>query len=306
MRVLITGAGGFVGPYLRRALQAAGHEVTGLGPVPVAGEIDLLGDVTDLAAMTAAVARVMPDAVIHLAGLSSVADCAKDPMRAFHINAGGTLSVVQAVLARKAPCRFLLVSSGEVYGAAALSGVPLSEALQPDPMNVYGATKRAAEIIALQHRHQGLDVVIARPFNHIGAGQTPTFVLPSFAQQLASAPRGNAVTLEVGNLTAVRDFSHVEDIVAAYLLLLEKGQRGEFYNLGSGIGRSVESMLNSLVALSGRQVTVKVDPKRLRPVEIPTLVGSIDKLHALGWAPGRTVEQALGEVLAHMEQSKQS
>ncbi len=241
MRVLITGAGGFVGPYLRRALQAAGAEVVGLGPQPIAGEVDLLVDVTDVKATADAVATVKPDAIVHLAGLSSVSECSKNPMRAFQINSGGALSVVGAVLAAKHPCRFLLVSSGEVYGAAAGSG-PIDETLLPDPMNVYGATKRAAEIIALQHRHQGLDVIIARPFNHIGAGQTPTFVLPSFAQQVTRVPRGGSVTLEVGNLSAVRDFSHVEDIVQAYRLLLEKGKTGEVYNLGSGVGRSIDSI----------------------------------------------------------------
>ncbi len=302
MRVLITGAGGFVGPHLRRALQARGHEVTGLGPMAIEGEVDHVVDVTDVKATAAAVAQVKPDAIVHLAGLSSVADCSRDPMRAFQINAGGTLSVVQAVLGLKAPCRFLLVSSGEVYGAAAGPG-PMNESLLPDPMNVYGATKRSAEIIALQHRHQGLDVVVARPFNHVGPGQTPTFVLPSFAQQLAKVPRGASVTLEVGNLSAVRDFSHVLDIVEAYAVLLEKGVKGEVYNLGSGVGRSIESMLQLLIARSGRQVTVTVDPKRLRPVEIPTLVGGIDKAKALGWAPKHTVEQALADVLAEMERN---
>ncbi len=300
MRVLVTGAGGFVGPHLRRALQTAGHEVQGLGPHPIAGEVDLLVDVTDARATAEAVAKVKPDAVVHLAGLSSVSECGKDPLRAFSINAGGTLSVAQAVLALKAPCRLLLVSSGEVYGAAAGPGA-IDELLLPDPMNVYGATKRAAEIIALQHRHQGLDVIIARPFNHVGPGQTPTFVLPSFAQQLAAVARGGKVTLEVGNLSAVRDFSHVQDIVDAYVLMLSKGKGGEIYNLGSGVGRTIESMLQLLVAQSGREVTVKVDPKRLRPVEIPTLIGDVQKLKALGWAPNRNVEQALGDILDEME-----
>ena len=300
MRVLVTGAGGFVGPHLRRALQAAGAEVLGLGLHPHGGEIDLLADVTDAAATAAAVAKVKPDAVVHLAGLSSVAECSKDPMRAFQINASGALSVVQAVLAAKNACRVLLVSSGEVYGAAA-GATPMKESLLPDPMNVYGATKRAGEIIALQHRHQGLDVMIARPFNHIGPGQTPTFVLPSFAQQLAAVPRGGTVTLEVGNLSAVRDFSHVQDIVDAYVLMLSKGKTGEIYNLGSGVGRTIESMLQLLVVQSGREVTVKVDPKRLRPVEIPTLIGDVQKLKALGWAPRRKVELALSEILEEME-----
>jgi|APLak6261675434_1056106.scaffolds.fasta_scaffold02346_3 GDP-4-dehydro-6-deoxy-D-mannose reductase len=298
MRVLITGAGGFVGPYLRQALARAGHEAHGLGQVVRDG--DLRVDITDAQATRQAVAAVRPDAVVHLAGLSSVAECAKDPQRALQVNAGGTLNVAQAVLSLGSPCRLLVVSSGEVYGAAA-GHAPVDESVEPDPMNVYGATKRAAEIVALQLRHQGLDVVVARPFNHIGAGQTPTFVLPSFAQQLAAVPRGAPVTLEVGNLTAVRDFSHVLDVVDAYVVLLERGQRGQIYNVASGLGRSIESMLHALVTLSGRAASVHVDPKRLRPVDLPYLAGDTTRLSRLGWAPSRTVEQALEELLASVE-----
>lgn len=294
MRVLVTGAGGFVGPHLRRALEAAGHEVVGLGRHLVDGEVQLAVDVTDAGATASAVAEVKPDALIHLAGISSVAECAKDPMRALQINAGGTLSVVQAAL--KSPCRVLLVSSGEVYGSAG-GNAPVGEGVMPDPVNVYGATKRAAEIIALQHGHQGLDVVIARPFNHIGPGQTPTFVLPSFAQQLTSVPRGGAVRLAVGNLSAVRDFSHVADIAEGYVLLLQKGTRGEVYNLSSGVGRSIQAMLAALVEISGRTATVTVDPKRLRPLEIAALVGDAGKAMALGWSPRSTVRDALVGVL---------
>lgn len=294
MRVLITGAGGFVGRHLRDALERAGHQPHGLGQLVREG--DLRVDVTDARATREAVAEVRPDAVVHLAGMSSVAECAREPQRALEVNVGGTLNVAQAVLSLGAPCRLLVVSSGEVYGAAA-GDAPVSERVEPDPMNVYGATKRAAEIVALQHRHQGLDVVIARPFNHIGAGQTPTFVLPSFAQQLVSVPRGGSVTLQVGNLSAVRDFSHVLDVVHAYVLLLDKGQRGEIYNVASGVGRSIESMLQAMVRLSGRAASVHVDPKRLRPVDLPYLAGETTRLSSLGWAATRTVEQALEELL---------
>ncbi len=297
MRVLITGAGGFVGPHLTRALQAAGHEAVGLGR-----KLALDIDVTDARATAAAFAKVKPDAVVHLAGMSSVSECAKDPMRALQVNAGGTLSVMQAVLGLKAPCRVLLVSSGEVYGAAAGSA-PIDESALPDPVNVYGATKRAAEVIALQHAHQGLDVVIARPFNHIGAGQTPTFVMPSFAQQLMRVAPGEQVTLEVGNLSAVRDFSHVEDIVAGYLVLLERGTRVQIYNLASGVGRTIESMLLSLVAESGRHAALRVDPARLRPIDTPVLIGAVEKLRQLGWAPALPIERALGELLHEMERA---
>lgn len=297
MRVLITGAGGFVGRWLRRALDRAGAEVVGADRAGAEQRLD----VTDASAVDALVAAVRPSAVVHLAAMASVAECSEAAAAAFAVNAGGTLNVAQAILRAGAPCRFLLVSSGEVYGACAGPG-PCREDHPVDPLSVYGATKRAAEIVALQHRHLGLDVVVARPFNHIGAGQAPAFVLPSFAQQLSRVPRGASVTLEVGDLSAVRDFSHVEDIVDGYRVLLERGQPGGVYNLASGVGRSIASLLEALVARSGRAVTVKIDPARLRPVELPSLVGDAAKLRALGWSPRHSLEQALDALLADAEQ----
>lgn len=299
MRLLITGAGGFVGRHVRSSFEADGHQVVGIGLHPEPG-VDRVVDVTDSAAVIAAIQAARPDAVLHLAGSASVAESAKNPALALRVNTGGTLNVCTGVLALKSPCRLLLVSSGEVYGAASGSA-DATESTTCDPINVYGATKLAAEVIARQQTHLGLDVILARPFNHLGAGQHLTFVLPSFAQQLARVPRGASVTLEVGNLSAVRDFSHVDDVVDAYRLLLEKGKRGDVYNIGSGLGQSIEQLLQALIAISGRSVSVRVDPARLRPVEIPRLVSDASKLRSLGWTPRRSVEQALREVMEEHE-----
>ncbi|MFT3842595.1 MAG: GDP-mannose 4,6-dehydratase [Myxococcaceae bacterium] len=299
MRVVITGAGGFVGPHLSRVMRARGATVLGWSDHSAA-DIDTVCDLRDPAATDAAMAAARPDAVIHLAGLSSVADCAKDPAQAFAVNTQGTWNLLLAVKRHRPKARVLFVSSGEVYGAAA-GPHPIDETVAAQPINIYGATKRAAEVLALQLAHEGLEVVIARSFNHIGAGQTPTFVLPSFARQLAQVPRGSKVVLNVGNLAAVRDFSHVDDVVEGYALLLDKGERGQFYNVGSGTGRAIEALLQMLVKLSGRDAEVQVDPARLRPLEIPALVGKVDKMKALGWAPHRPLEQALGELMEQME-----
>jgi GDP-4-dehydro-6-deoxy-D-mannose reductase len=302
MRVLVTGAAGFVGPHLSRALAARGAQVIGMSDHAAPG-IEHVCDLRDAGATEKAVAAAKPDGVLHLAGLSSVADCAKDPAKAFAVNTQGTYHLLLAVQKHAPKAKVVFVSSGEVYGGAA-GTAPIPETTQAEPINVYGATKRAAEVLALQLAHAGLPVVIARSFNHIGAGQTPTFVLPSFARQLAQVPRGSKVVLEVGNLAAVRDFSHVEDVVDAYALLLEKGVSGQLYNVGSGAGRSIEQMLQMLVKLSGRDAEVRVDPARLRPIEIPALVAQTDKLRALGWAPKRPLEQALGELMEQMERPR--
>ena len=299
MRTLITGAAGFVGPHLSRALRARGDEVIGISDHP-GTDIEHVCDLRDAPAVDAVVSAAAPDAVVHLAGLSSVADCAKDPAKAFSVNTQGTYNLLLAVQKASPRAKVLFVSSGEVYGASA-SAVPLDESVVPEPVNVYGATKRAAEVLALQLARTGLQVVVVRAFNHVGAGQTPTFVLPSFARQLAAVPRGAKVVLEVGNLAAVRDFSHVDDVVDAYALLLDRGANGQLYNVGSGSGRSIDQMLQVLVKLSGRDADVRVDPKRLRPIEIPTLIGNAGKLKALGWAPRRTIDQALGEIMQQAE-----
>lgn len=300
MRVLVTGAGGFVGPHLARALTAHGHEVVGLSDhaAPVAS---LVCDLRNGAAVENAVASVKPDAVVHLAGLSSVAECAKNPSLAFDVNTGGTFHLLRALQVHTPKARTVFVSSGEVYGAAAGTAA-VDERVTPVPINVYGATKLAAEVFARQFAHAGLPVMIARAFNHIGAGQTPTFVLASFARQLASVAQGMKVVLEVGNLAAIRDFSHVDDVVEGYALLLERGIPGEIYNLASGESGSIEQMLRRLVKLSGREAEIKVDAARLRPIEIPVLSGRSEKMRALGWSPRRTLDQALQEIMQQAEQ----
>jgi GDP-4-dehydro-6-deoxy-D-mannose reductase len=303
VRVLVTGADGFVGRHLCRFLQDGGDTVV---PLVGAGGSELAGatsapsavDVRDGRALADAVARALPDAIIHLAAVSSVAESHRDPVTTFEVNTLGTLNVCMAARALENGVRLLLVSSGEVYGAGPLEP-PHIETAPLAPTSPYGASKVAGETVGIQFAHSyGLHVVVARPFSHLGTGQAPTFAVPSFARQLAEARRDRAkATLRVGNLEAVRDFSHVRDVIAAYRLLLERGQPGEAYNVCSGHGRSLRSVLDELIQLAGVQVTVQVDPARFRPADIPTLVGDPSKLRSLGWTPRYTLRAALADVL---------
>ena len=296
MRVAVTGADGFVGRHLRRFFEDAGDIV-----VPLHGSIGPNGstiiDVRDPPAVHAAIEAARPDAIVHLAAISHVMQSHAEPSATFQINTMGALNVCLAAKALPYQPRILLVSSAEVYGIAATD--VSTEETPFAPMSPYAASKIAAEMIGAQFaRSYGMHIVRARPFNHLGAGQAPVFAIASLAQQVKAARKSNArSTLRVGNLDPIRDFSHVRDVVAAYRLLLERGVSGEVYNVCSGVGRSIRSVLDELVTLASVSVDVEVDPSKVRAADIPRLVGSAAKLRALGWEPQLTVKDALRDLL---------
>jgi GDP-4-dehydro-6-deoxy-D-mannose reductase len=305
LRVLVTGADGFVGRHLCRHLKSQGDEVVeAVGPGK--GALAFLGvDVTHGDQVRAAVARANPDGIIHLAGFSSVAKSHADPGQAFAVNTLGTVHLLTAVREVAKTARVLLIGSGEMYGAVP-AGQRATEEFPLRPSSPYAASKLAAEVAGLQfHRGAGLHVVNARSFNHLGPGQDRSFVVPSFASQLAEmAKKGKAgqdAVLRTGDLTPVRDFSHVEDVVAAYRLLLTRGDAGGVYNVCSGEGRTIASLLDELMAIAGVKPRVETDPARVRPVEIPSLVGDPGRLLALGFKPTRSVGDALREVFASVK-----
>lgn len=295
MRVLITGANGFVGGHLSRALQLAGHEVVALsgpgGPEPHC-------DLRDGAGVRKILSDTQPTAVVHLAAVSSVAESHQAPGRTVELNVGGTVNLLEAVRREAPSARLLLVGSGEMYGASLANG-PAREDDQLIPLSPYAASKVSAEVLGLQYaRSYSLDVVCARPFTHLGAGQAATFAVPSFARQVAAIKGGRAEPrVAVGNLDVVRDVLNVADVVAAYVLLLSAGQGGTAYNVASGEGRSIRSLLDTLIRSARITAEVWVDPARVRPAEIPFMVGESSRLRALGWTQTTSVEEALAEVL---------
>ena len=310
MRVLVTGADGFVGKHLSRHLRARGDDVFEVrgpdtGAATASDHADHAGlglDILDAGALARAVDEYRPEGIVHLAGWSSVAQSHADPAKAFAVNVLGTVHLLEAVRKHAAKARVVLVSSGEVYGKMP-SGEKATEATPAAPVSPYAASKLAAEMAGVQFFHSyGIEAICARPFNHLGAGQAPHFVVPSFARQLQSIRRGDGNTrLEVGNLEPVRDFSHVADVVEAYRVLLRSGVAGEAYNIGSGHGRTIRSIVDELRALLGVEVEPTVVAERFRPAEIESLVGDASKLRALGWEPRHTVTEALREVLREVE-----
>lgn len=294
MKVLVTGADGFVGTHLVHALRARGDTVDPCSGPETPGGLEI----TSGAAVEARVRESAPDAVIHLAGISSVARSHDHPATTVAVNVLGAANLLESLKRHASRARVLLVGSGEVYGAVP-GGHPANETDPLHPLSPYAASKVAAEVLGRQMAASyGLHVVLARPFNHLGQGQAPGFVVPSLTRQLLDIARGAAPpVVEVGDLSPVRDFSHVLDVIDGYLLLLDKGERGEVYNLCSGEGRSIRDLLDELQRLLATHAEVRVDPQRLRPVEIPWLVGNSARIQTLGWRRRRTVRDALADLI---------
>ena len=302
MRILVTGAGGFVGQHLCRHLAAHGDEVLALsGPADPEWH-GFRAEITDAAAVRKAVEGARPDAIVHLAGFASVASSQQDPSGTFAVNVLGTVNLLTAVRDTAPKARVLVIGSAEMYGAVA-PGLRISEDAPFLPLSPYASSKVASEVAAFQfHRGSGVAAIGARPFNHLGAGQRLNFVVPSFAAQLVAVRRRRAEpVLRVGNLDAVRDFAHVDDVVEAYRLLVHQGQPGQAYNVCSGQGRTIRSLLDRMIALAEVEVRIDLDPARLRPSDIPSQVGDPGKLERLGWRPSRTIDDALRAALAHAE-----
>jgi GDP-4-dehydro-6-deoxy-D-mannose reductase len=291
MRVLITGVSGFVGSRLAAYLTSREHDVAGtyIRDVPDLSEVNLYeADLLDPAALERAVEVFQPEVVVHLAGLSHVGESWSRWGEYFQVNALGTENLLRTT----AGVRLVTASSAEVYGHVPEEEQPIAEDRPLAPQSPYAMTKAAAERLAAM---QG--AVVVRSFNIVGPGQAPNFALPSFASQLAEIRREERPpVIRVGNLAARRDFLHVDDAVEAYCLLLECGELGETYNLAGGRAYGIGEALERLIAISGVETEVEVDPDRVRPVEIPLLLADTGRLHALGWSATRTLDDALKDL----------
>lgn len=291
MRVLVTGASGFVGARLLRALVERGDAVWGtyLGrPPEVAGGTLVEADLRAPAKLAEVVASARPEVVLHLAGLSHVGESWNAMAAYFQVNVLGT----EALLRAAPGARLVLASSAEVYGLVPEEDQPIGEERPLAPQSPYALTKAAAERLVL-----AAGGLVVRSFNIVGPGQAANFALPAFAEQLAAIRRGERRgVLEVGNLAARRDFVHLADAVDAYLAVAERGVAGGVYNLGSGTAHSIGDMLERLVAVSGVEARIEIDSQRFRPVDLPLLQADAGRLRGLGWAPERDLETALDEL----------
>jgi GDP-4-dehydro-6-deoxy-D-mannose reductase len=294
VRALITGGKGFVGQWLAAHLMDHGDEVA---------VIDIETDVADGAAVRRVMTDVAPDAVYHLAAMTHVGESWENPSQVLRVNVLGTAEILAAARAVPSAPRVLVVSSAEVYGVVTPDQLPLGEDAPTVPASPYAASKLAAEAVALQ-AWRGYDqpVVVVRPFNHIGPGQSPNFFVPALAKRIVEARRSGATSLAVGTLTTRRDFTDVRDVVAAYRLLVESGELGGVYNVCSGVDVAMSEVAALLLGLAGTDLTLETDPALVRPVDVPVLRGDAHKLRAAtGWLPRIPLATTLADVLASWE-----
>jgi GDP-4-dehydro-6-deoxy-D-mannose reductase len=217
------------------------------------------------------------------------------------VNVDGTLVVLAALREHAAGARLLYVGSSDAYGAVLSDDLPIDEDVAFRPLTVYGASKAAAELTAAQWgRAYGIDVVRARPFNHTGSGQSPVFVCPALARQIADIEAGRQPpVLRVGNLDPVRDLSDVRDVAAGYVSLVERGMSSHAYNLCSGVGRSIREVVDVFRSLARVPIDVAQDAALVRRVEVPMLIGSAERAQAdTGWRPAIPFERTAADLLA--------
>lgn len=308
MRALITGAGGFVGGHLRTYLLAhTDWELTGtVYPQPVEAQPDdprlrlIHTDLRDPEGVRALVDTVQPDYVFHLAAQSIPAASFDDPWETLETNIRSQLNILHSVRMLGLPARMLVIGSNEEYGRPEEADLPLTEETPLRPHNPYAVSKVTQDLMGLQfHLAHGMDVVRMRPFNHTGPGQSPRFVVPAFASQIARIEAElQEPVVKVGNLEARRDFSDVRDIVRAYHLAMTQGEPGEVYNLASGQARAVGELLDTLLSFAEVDIRVETDPERYRPVDVPVVYGSAGKFRRqTGWEPRIPFEQTLRDTL---------
>jgi GDP-4-dehydro-6-deoxy-D-mannose reductase len=294
VKVLITGEHGFVGTWLRRELFAAGHEVRSSPGL----------DVTDRPALTGRIHDAAPDAVAHLAAISFAPDAAADQQRAFTVNVGGTINLMEALRTLPRPPAVLITGSSEVYGSPSADELPLRESSPLAPRTAYALSKAAQESVGLAYATRaGWPLVVCRAFNHTGPGQREVFVVPALARRVRDVVDGSRREVPAGNLDVRRDFSDVRDVVRAYRLLLEGladrriDTGGRVVNVCSGRAVSIRSLLDGICRVAGVEAPVSVDPSLLRPDDPVEIRGDASQLERLtGWRPHIDLSTTLRDV----------
>ena len=299
-RVLIFGAGGFVGSYLCKEFLNNGYKVSGTDKgegSALPSEVDFYRtDLMQANEVEKLIDQIQPDIIVNLAAISSVGASWNMPQTTMAINVIGALNIMEAARKSEQKPRILFVGSSEEY---VISENPLDENTQLNANNPYGISKVTQEQFAKLYREQyGLKIYCVRPFNHTGIGQRDFFVLPSFCKQVAEIDKsGKDGKIQVGNLKVKRDFSHVKDVVRAYRMIVESDNCNQIYNVGSGNAYSLEDMLTHIIGLSNQHIEIEVDQNRIRPTDQPVICCDRSLIgKELGWEPQYNVYDALKEM----------
>src|SRR6058998_4348420 len=311
VRILITGITGFVGSHLAEYALAQGTEVVGAlrwrskteHIEHLRDRITLVeSDLRDLLSVRALLAEAQPDYIVHLAAQSFVQASWQTPTETLSTNAICQLNLFEGMRQLGSKARFIVIGSSEEYGLVYPDELPVRETNPLRPLSPYAVSKVTQDLMGYQYfKSYGLDIVRARAFNHEGPRRGDVFVTSNFARQIAEIEAGTRrPVIRVGNLKAVRDYTDVRDIVRGYWLLLERGEPGQVYNLCSGRGWAIQEILDFLLRESTyKSIAVREDPARLRPSDVPVLIGDCSRLNALGWKPRIPFEQTLRDLLGY-------
>lgn len=289
---LLIGGTGFVGPHMRRLLEAKFN-------VTATGHGDDIGDRGQVSRL---IKRTHPDVVVNFASITTVRESFDDPERTYKVGFLGMLNLLSELKEHGFSGRVLNISSSEVYGFPREDQLPISENTPTSPMSPYAVNKIAAETLCQQWgQTETFEIVTARPFTHIGPGQSDRFAISSFARQIAEIMLGmREAVIRVGNLGSTRDLTDVRDVVRAYVVLLERGRSGNIYNVCSGKETLMRSLLDNLIQLSKIDIEVEQDPSLVRQQEQRRILGSFEKLHEeTGWEPEISISQTLSDTLAY-------
>jgi len=312
LKLLVTGVNGFVARHLidiiRDRCSLWKIIGTGLSPRPRHINIDSYysGDLRDKEFVFKLIHESQPDAVIHLASFSSVAQSWQQPIESFQNNTVIYLNLLEAIRNKKPITRVLSIGSSEEYASTSEGKCFLFENDPLLPLSPYAVARVAQEQLSKIYTiGYDLDIVLTRSFNHLGPGQDERFFIPSVIKQLILAKREKNFTpvLKVGDVSVVRDFLDVRDVVWAYILLLEKGTKGEVYNVCSGNGVRLDFVINTISKILDLNPIISVDPSKLRPNENKYIVGSFEKIHkAVGWKPKISLNESLADTIKEMSQ----
>lgn len=302
MKILVTGANGFVGTHLIKELAGAGHAVIASDIRTQSGVADDKGfhpcDLRDPESVTDMIRKINPEACIHLGGIASVIEGHANPSNLLAVNLTGTLNILEALRKHTPQCRLLFISTAHVYGPRN-DDKPITEDSALKPVNLYSISKACADQICLQYAKEfNMHVLSARANNHIGPGQTIQYVIPSFAAQFKSILKGRQDnSIRTGNLESIRDFTDVRDVVRAYRLLIEKGVPGNAYNISSGRMFKLTKIIEILSKLTGISPKLITDETKYRPADKSPVLDTTRLHRDTGWKPEIELERSITDIL---------
>jgi GDP-4-dehydro-6-deoxy-D-mannose reductase len=309
-KILVTGAGGFVGTYLIKELQknteneifAAVFKSTSDVSSLLPPDHILEGDLTNYQVAESHLKTSTPSLIYHLAAISIVHSSVVNALSVMQSNTAISYNILEAMHTHAPSARFIAICSANQYGAVDEKDIPIKESVALRPLNPYAVSKVTQEMLALQaHYAYGLDVVVLRPFNHTGVGQTTDFVIPRLAETFANIEKGNTPPIvQAGNLDSIRDFTDVRDIVRAYVLAAEMGLPGEIYNIGSGEGHTIRQVVEIFESISKSKVTIKESEEISRRADVPVLVADTTKFRDLtGFFPTISLQRTISDILEY-------